>query len=97
MGGLRHVEWALDVPAPNHVLAVGQRYFRNGTARDAVAIIERRLIKFAESGHQIGDNVAELLLRDAQEQRGEWNPGWPMIDRWTEADAAAAKVQHGKE
>lgn len=79
--GLTHVDWRLDEPAPNHQLRDGQQFFRDGTADDAVAIIERRIASFAAHGHAAPPDVLEHLRRDAREQTGEWQQGWPMVDR----------------
>jgi hypothetical protein len=80
-GGLTHVEFHRDEYAPDHTLRVGQLYFRDGTAAEAVAIIERRLKAFADQGHIAPDHVAKQLLADAQNQTGEWNAGWPISER----------------
>jgi hypothetical protein len=82
--GLTHVDWQLDEPAPDHKLANGQRFFRDGTADDAVRIIERRIAQIAQQGRALPADVAESLRRDAAQQTGEWLKGWPMIDRYAE-------------
>ncbi len=82
-GGLSHVEFYKDMPDPKHKLADGQRFFRDGTAGDAIAIIKNRIRICKEMGQPVPDAVAELLLEDARNQpRGEWSPGWPMSDRF---------------
>jgi hypothetical protein len=82
--GLTHVDWKLDEPAPEHKLTNGQRFFRDGTAADAIPIVERRLKLFAERGAAIPPEVAERLRKAAHEQMGEWQKGWPMVDRYEE-------------
>lgn len=81
--GLSHVDWQLDECRPDHKLVDGQRFFRNGTAVDAVAIIERRLVLIARQ-QEVPADIAERLRRDARDQAGEWQPGWPMVDRYLE-------------
>lgn len=83
-GGLTHVDWQLDQFAPDHKLADGQRFFRDGAADDAVRIIERRVSLFAERGKPVPADIAERLRANAREQSGEWQPGWPMVDRYAE-------------
>lgn len=85
---LRHVDWGQDVFAPTHVLTPGQRFFRDGTADDAIKFIELRIRKFAEAGEPIPTEVAESLRADARLQRGEWQRGWPAVDRQPVAGGA---------
>lgn len=76
-GGLElmHVDWKRDEAAPGHRLNRGQRFFRDGTAADAKAILRRRFELYPAP-----DEVQASLFADAEEQTGEWLPGWPMID-----------------
>lgn len=76
---LTHVNWSMDVHAPEHKLHKGQRYFRDGTAKEAIQIIHDRVLKAHESGDPIPHSVVSDLLRDAKEQTGEWLKGWPML------------------
>lgn len=85
---LRHVNWALDERAPDHRLTIGQRYFRDGTADDAVAIVEDQVARAAASGHPIPDDIADMLRAHARAQTGEWRAGWPKVDTWDAAKAA---------
>lgn len=78
---LRHVEWHLDEFAPDHRLNDGQRFFRDGTPDEAVAIIERRLARFAAAGVDCPPDIARRLKDDARATTGEWQVGWPMVDR----------------
>lgn len=79
--GLKHIEWQLDEHAPDHKLKDGQRFFRDGTALDAIRIIERRLAL-----HPVSDDIAERLRRGAREQYEDdgWRKGWPIVDRYAE-------------
>lgn len=80
--GLSHIYFDQDQCTPNHKLQDGQQFFRDGTVEDAVAIIERRLVIFRERGQPAPDHVAERVRQDARNQTGEWNPGWPMVERY---------------
>lgn len=82
--GLNHIEWQLDERSPEHKLIRGQRFFRDGTAADAISIIERNIAHAAKSGRPIPAEIAEHLRRDAREQKGQWLQGWPMVDRYEE-------------
>lgn len=82
--GLVHVDWHLDECSPEHKLVEGQRFFRDGTADDAIRIIERRLASFARNGRVVPEQIAAQLRRNAREQTNEWISGWPMIDRYAE-------------
>lgn len=79
--GLAHDDFHLDECVHNHRLVVGQRFFRDGTAEDALAIIEQRIVKFAAAGRPIPVPIQIALREDARHQRGEWLAGWPMIGR----------------
>jgi hypothetical protein len=87
VGGLSHVDWQLDQFAPNHKLHDGQRFFRNGTAEEAEAIIERRIAYFVKAREEIPVAMCERVRAEAREQRGEWKPGWPMVDRYRKEQA----------
>lgn len=90
---LRHVDWHLDQHTPEHCLFKGQRFWRDGTADEAIAIIERRIERFAEAGRPVPDEIAKRLLRDARLLSGEWQAGWPALDVF---DGDHKKVQtHG--
>lgn len=78
---LQHVDWKQDESAPGHKLEKGQRYFRDGTADEAVAITERRIARWADSASPIPTDVAERLLSNARNFDGEWRSGWPMLDQ----------------
>lgn len=78
---LFHTRWHLDHPAPKHKPHPGQRFFRDGTADEAVEVVKKRLTKAKEADHPIPDAVAEVLLEDARNLTGEWHTGWPKVDR----------------
>ena len=87
---LHHVDWHLDVRSPDYALLKGQRFWRDGTADEAVAVIERRIERFASSGHPIPADVAESLLADASTLSAEWRRGWPRLDRFEGEEASHA-------
>jgi hypothetical protein len=72
-----HTDWHLDVPVEKHVLIHGQRFFRDGTPEEAVAIIERRARRSF-----MPEDIKKCLIEDAKYTRGEWNVGWPSVDRY---------------
>lgn len=82
-GGLTHTDFHLDDCQPDHKMIDGQMFFRDGTTGDAITIIKRRIRIFAERGQSIPERVAERLLDAARNQRDEWRPGWPMLDRYS--------------
>lgn len=75
-----HIQWQLDEYAPNYEPVRGQRFFRNGTSDEAVAIIEKRIKRFAAQGHEVPADVQEILLASARNGTDEFQPGWPTID-----------------
>lgn len=80
-GIMNHVEWRQDEPAPDHKLKHGQRFWRDGTPDEAEAIMRRR-VEQAKGTHWAAtpDVVAELI-KSAREGEGEFQKGWPMLDR----------------
>lgn len=90
-GGLSHVDFHLDEPAPDHQLRDGQLFFRDGTAEDAVKIIERRIVHFADAGKPIPDDIAEMFRQHAREQTNEWHEGWPMVERYRAPETSPAQ------
>ena len=87
-GGLQHVWFTADSCQPDHKLNDGQLFFRDGTAADAVSIIEKRFRIFASRGQAVPQDVQLRMIADARNQTGEWQPGWPMTERydWTDKD-----------
>jgi hypothetical protein len=85
-----HAEWTRDEAAPSHKLHRGQRFFRDGTAEDAVRIIERRLALYPAP-----PDIAKKLLDDARAQTGEWTKGWPFIEAFTGDNAPNAPQRPG--
>jgi hypothetical protein len=59
----------------------GQRFFRDGTAEDAIKIIERRIAGCVGTQYEVPLDVATQLRRMAREQTDEFRPGWPFLDR----------------
>lgn len=76
-----HVDWQNDERQPNHKPHRGQRFWRDGTRDEGVAIIEKRLANFAKSGHAVPPAVAEAMGQEARDQTDDWRPGWPFLDR----------------
>jgi hypothetical protein len=81
--GMEHIEFRLDTPAPDHKLAPGQRFWRDGTKAEAIAILERRFTIFAERGQpapqEVVDKMLDQVLKDHPES--EFRPGWPHLER----------------
>lgn len=89
---LQHVEWRSDERAINHKLHREQRFFRDGTADEAVAIMERRLTAMEDTFPTTPEYRTKLIetVRRVAEGGGderdqmnvhEFRPGWPMLDR----------------
>lgn len=77
---LLHADWHFDDREPDYEAHAFQRFFRDGTADEAVAIIMQRIAHYAEVGNPVPDDVQKHLLAEAREQKGDWDPGWPKID-----------------
>lgn len=72
---LQHVNWRGDVRAPEHKLHKWQRFWRDGTSAEAVAIIQRRIDRMKPP-----HDIAQRLLHGAHNGEDEWRAGWPMLD-----------------
>lgn len=90
MGEANHVDWALDVYAPDHRLLKGQRYFRDGLREEARAIMRRRLELGRGTAYAIPEEDWPAFIDRAVEGHaievdgervpmGEFQPGWPML------------------
>jgi hypothetical protein len=80
---LYHVEWARDAYVPTHVLHHEQRFFRDGTVEEAVAIMRRRIARAEWTDYACSSEQASELLEAARhpDEHGEFQVGWPMVDR----------------
>ena len=82
-GVLEHVNWALDEFAPKHKLIPGQRFWRDGTADEAEAIIRRR-IKQLKDRYPLEKEDEERLIAECRNGKNhEFHPGWPWLDTAT--------------
>lgn len=70
-----HVDWKLDHFFPQYKPYRGQRFWRDGTVEDAVAIINRR-----DQQQRIPAGIKLRMMQNAIENIGEWIKGWPMLD-----------------
>ena len=78
--GLKHERFHLDECVPEHQPHEGQLIFRDGTIKEAVAIIERRYKAMHPDGNY-PPNKDTHLKEVAEGKDGEFNPGWPMSYR----------------
>jgi len=76
-----HIEWQQDQYAPNHKLANGQRFWRDGTPDEAEAIMRRRIESMRDQYPLTPEEEARLIqrARDLNDE-GEFRRGWPMLD-----------------
>lgn len=77
---LMHVSWHADTFAPEHKLHKGQRFWRDGTADEAEAIMRRRIDQAKGSKYPIPQSHIDSLIKMARDQTGEFQKGWPMLD-----------------
>lgn len=81
---MQHVDWREDNCQPDHKLHPGQRYWRDGTVEEALRIIDKRVTLFAVNNQPIPADIIARLQDAARAQKGEWQKGWPMLDRQKE-------------
>lgn len=84
----KHVKWDTDVPVPDHKPAVGDRFFRDMTWEDAVALAHERVETYwedplypAKEAYGSKENFEKVILTAYKEdvERGE-----PWLDTVTE-------------
>lgn len=76
-----HVEWRSDEYAPSHKLLPRQRFWRDGTPDEAEAIMRGRIEKSKGGRWEVPpDAVPELIKAARNEEEGEFQKGWPMLD-----------------
>ncbi len=78
---LMHERFDLDEYAPNHILAKDQRFWRDGTRDEAIAIVKKRAENSLAAGRPIPQAIFDALLADAEAGRGTWVKGWPILGR----------------
>lgn len=87
----QHVNWRGDRYAPDHDPAPGDRYFRDGIAAEARAIVRRRLEMGRDTDYEVPEEEwPEWVARISESH--EFQAGWPMlVVRGTDADTLAAR------
>ena len=76
---LRHINWQLDQPAPQHFPHKGQRVWRDGTPDEAVEIMAKRIATLRAAGRELDQDDADSLLASARSGEQEFQPGWPRL------------------
>lgn len=81
-GSIQHMRWDLDEPTPDHVLRIGQKFWRDGTPDEAEAITRRRIDKLKGTKYEPNAKTADFLITSARtgDVDSEFRPGWPMLD-----------------
>jgi hypothetical protein len=77
---LYHRDFHDDVMAPEHKLHKGQRFWRDGTPEEAVAIVRKRLELADRQGKAVPQEYVEQMLEWTKKGLDEWTPGWPRLD-----------------
>ena len=78
-GNLLHTDFEADAFAPHHKLNLYQRYFRDGTPEEALAIVRRRIGNADGTEYEVPHEEREELVIDIVNGH-EFQPGWPMVD-----------------
>lgn len=81
-GIMDHVNWREDEPAPNHKMARGQRFWRDGTPDEAEAIMRARIEKSKGTRWEATPDTVEKLITAARDgsEESEFRKGWPTLD-----------------
>lgn len=81
---LSHVEFHRDDYAPEHRLAKGQRFWRDGTPDEAEAIMRRRIASLRDKYPLDPEREAGLIAdaRNPNAPDGEFRRGWPTLSTY---------------
>lgn len=80
---MQHVDWHRDRFVQNHQPKKGDRYFRDGTPDEAVAIVRARIDSCKGTQYErSAQETEEILASVATSTDGEFQPGWPTVDVW---------------
>ena len=82
---LTHASWNEDQRVVEHGLLPGQRFWRDGTKEEAVAILKRRFALFEKKGQAVPDETKEQMLANLDAppaERHEFQDGWPTIETY---------------
>jgi len=81
---MQHIAWHLDEKVPDHKLHIGQRFFRDGTVEEALAILQKRFYQFSEAGNPVPDHIKIHMLDAVRtgSEDSEFRKGWPKLDRY---------------
>lgn len=91
-GSLYHLNWKLDVYAPDHKPHPGQGVFRDGTLEEAVAITRKQIESRKGTEYERTEEEIEQIVNDTRSSYGElhsgWREGWPKFYRHKEDEHA---------
>lgn len=75
-----HTEWGGDTPAPDHKLHPRQKFWRDGTVEEAIAIMERRFERSKDT-YPTTPEIRDQIFKDIREGTStEFPKGWPTLD-----------------
>lgn len=78
---MRHVYWSSDKPVLEHKLHYGQKFWRDGTPDEAVAIMRSRIAQQRNAGRVLSHDEEEQIVASVRSgNSSEFREGWPMLD-----------------
>ena len=80
-GMMNHVDWRGDIYAPDYVPDNGERFFRDGTPDEAVAIMQKRIENMRDEYPLTPEEERDLIDR-ARKGDDEFQKGWPTVALW---------------
>ena len=79
-GPLMHAYFASDTRSVNHRLLKFQKFWRDGTKKEAKLILARRCIDFRKQGYDMGGVDDKTFINKASSEGHEFQKGWPVLD-----------------
>lgn len=81
---MQHIEWDADQYRPDYTLNDGERFWRDGTAEEAVAIMQARFEALRDQYPLTPDQEASMLEQVRSGISYEFPPGWPKLAVFTQ-------------
>ena len=79
---LMHSNWGRDMCMPDYKLNKHQRFFRDGTQKEAIEILKRRFDYCKGTKYEKSDDDAIKIIKEilSEKKFGEFQQGWPIVD-----------------
>lgn len=81
-GNLEHIKWHEDSCLPNYKMNKHQRFFRDGTNKEAVAILKKRFNSAKGTRYEKTEEEQIKIIKEilSEKKFGQFQTGWPIVD-----------------